>query len=134
MATILLDTDVFSFVLKGDSRASAYAQLIQGQRLVLSFMTVAELFQWARVRRWGNRRISHLEQALTTYLIVPADIEMCRLWGQVRAERQSIGLPISPQDAWIAATALRHNLPLVTHNAADFEKIASLDVHTAAHP
>jgi tRNA(fMet)-specific endonuclease VapC len=45
MPTLLLDTDVFSFLLKGDSRANAYTPLLQGHRLALSFMTVAELFQ-----------------------------------------------------------------------------------------
>ncbi len=50
MPTLLLDTDVFSFLLKGDSRANAYSDLIQGHRLALSFMTVAELFQWAAIR------------------------------------------------------------------------------------
>ncbi len=134
MATVLIDTDVFSFLLKSDSRASAYNQLIQGQRLALSFMTVAELFQWARVRKWGMRRFSHLEQAIAASVILPSDIEMRRLWAQVRYERQSIGRPMAPQDAWVAATALRHNLPLITHNASDFERISNLDVRTAAHP
>ncbi len=134
MSAVLLDTDVFSFLLKGDSRASAYTRMLQGERLALSFMTVAELFQWAGVRKWGLRRIEHLEQALAAYIVVPPDIEMCRLWGHVRAERQSLGHPISPQDAWIAATALRHNLPLITHNSGDFERIANLTVHTARLP
>jgi tRNA(fMet)-specific endonuclease VapC len=53
MPTLLLDTDVFSFLFKGDSRANAYAILIQGHRLALSLMSVAELFQWAAVRNWG---------------------------------------------------------------------------------
>ncbi len=78
MPTMLLDTDVVSFLFKGDSRATAYAPLIQGNRLALSFMTVAELFQWAAVRKWGPQRIRRLEQALATYLIVPIDIDMCR--------------------------------------------------------
>ena len=134
MPTLLLDTDVFSFLLKGDSRANAYAALIQGHRLALSFMTVAELFQWAAVRHWGVRRIAHLEQALTSYLIVPVDVEMCRIWGQLRAERQAAGHPLSPQDAWVAATALRHSLPLVTHNASDYQGIATLDVRTVTQP
>lgn len=134
MATVLLDTDVCSFLLKGDSRASIYAPLVQGHRLALSFMTVAELFQWTRVRNWGARRTARLEQAIAAYVVVPADVEMCRIWGQVRAERQSLGYPISPQDAWVAATALRHALPLVTHNASDFMNIANLDIQTAAHP
>jgi hypothetical protein len=44
MATVLLDTDVVSFLFKGDSRGAAYAPLLRGNRLALSFMTVAELF------------------------------------------------------------------------------------------
>jgi tRNA(fMet)-specific endonuclease VapC len=102
--------------------------------MAISFMTVAELFQWAAVHKWGARRRSHLEQVLSLYLVVPVDVEMCRIWGTLRAERQAAGQTISPQDAWIAATAMRHQLPLVTHNASDYLGIASLDVRTAAHP
>lgn len=130
MDILLLDTDVVSFILKGDSRASKYSSIIQGNRLALSFMTVAELFQWAAVRNWGNQRTARLEKSLTNYLIIPVDIEVCRIWGNLRAERQAIGRVISPQDAWIAATAIRHNLPLVTNNAKDFQNIAKLQAIT----
>ena len=41
--------------------------------------------------------------------------------------------PSSVQDAWIAATALRHSCPLLTHNGADFEDIANQTVITVAH-
>ncbi|NEP13006.1 MAG: type II toxin-antitoxin system VapC family toxin [Symploca sp. SIO2C1] len=34
------------------------------------------------------------------------------------------------QDAWIAATALRHDLPLVTHNIKDFVGISNLQLVT----
>lgn len=89
-------------------------------------MTVAELFQWVMVRNWGNRRIRKMETALKRYLILPFDIKVCRLWGEVRAECQASGRRISPQDAWIGATALQHDLPLVTHNPSDFEAIQHL--------
>ena len=55
---------------------------------------------------------------------------LCRQWAQVRVERQSAGRAISPQDAWIAATALRHDLPLVTHNIKDFLGISNLRLIT----
>lgn len=134
MATVLLDTDLVSYMLKGDSRAATYAPLIQGKLVALSFMTVAELFQWAAVRKWGARRVAALEHTLTSYLVIPPDVEMCRIWGRIRADRQSTGQPISPQDAWIAATALRHSLPLLTHNAADFHGIANLVLSSSASP
>lgn len=130
MNILLLDTDVVSFLLKGDSRANQYTFILQGNRLALSFMTVAELFQWAAVRNWGEKRVASLERSLTNYLIIPSDIEVCRIWGDLRAERQARGKVISPQDAWIAATAIRHNLPLVTNNVKDFQGILKLQVLT----
>ena len=51
MPTVLLDTDVVSFILKGDSRTAAYTPLVQGNVMAISFMTVAELFQWAEVHK-----------------------------------------------------------------------------------
>jgi predicted nucleic acid-binding protein len=130
MTIVLLDTNVVSYLFKGDTRATAYAPLLQGHRLAISFMTVAELFEWATMRAWGQTRLTRLEQTLATYVIIPVDVELCRLWGMLRAQQQAAGRTIAPQDAWIAATALRHRLPLVTHNPSDFQSIASLDVRS----
>lgn len=130
MDVVLLDTDVVSFSIRGDSRAKLYASQLEGHRLAISFMTVAELFQWAAIRDWGSRRVQQLEESLAKYLIIPADIELCRQWGEVRAESRAMGRPISPQDAWIAATALRYGLPLATHNQAHFEMVEGLELVT----
>jgi predicted nucleic acid-binding protein len=128
MDTVLLDTNIVSFLLKGDSRATLYAPHLREQRLAISFMTVAELFQWAFVRRWSERRRQELDVSLQKYAVLPFDIALCRLWGEIRAECQAKGRPISPQDAWIAATALRYEIPLITHNPGDFEPIDALSV------
>lgn len=132
MNIILLDTNIVSFVLKGDSRANLYAPHFQGQRLAISFMTAAELYQWAAIRRWGARRKKQLEETLmTNYIMLSFNIVLCQLWGEIRAKRRAMGKPISPEDAWIAATALQYKLPLITHNPADFEDIEDLEVITA---
>jgi tRNA(fMet)-specific endonuclease VapC len=128
MSLLLIDTDIASFILKGSNYVDPYLPFLTGQELALSFMTVAELFQWAILRQWGDRRFAQLEQYLTNYLIIPTDQPLCQAWAQVRANRQSEGRPISPQDAWIAATALRYDLPLVTHNSKDFEGIPNLQL------
>lgn len=39
-----------------------------------------------------------------------------RNWGEIRSKCNKMGQPISPQDDWIAATARQHSLLLVTHN------------------
>jgi len=126
MSLLLIDTDIASFIFKGSDYAEPYMPFLSGHELALSFMTVAELFQWAILRQWGDRRLTQLEQYLSNYMIIPVDLLLCREWAQVRATRQSAGRVISPQDAWIAATALRHDLPLVTHNIKDFLEIPNL--------
>lgn len=134
MTIVLLDTSVVSYLFKGDTRATAYAPLLQGHQLAVSFMTVAELFEWAAARKWGQTRITRLEQTLATYVVIPVDIELCRIWGTLRTQQQAAGRTIAPQDAWIAATALRHRLPIVTHNPSDFQQIASLEVRSIIKP
>jgi tRNA(fMet)-specific endonuclease VapC len=126
MSLLLIDTDIASFIFKGSNYSDPYLPFLSGQELALSFMTVAELFQWAMFRQWGDRRLTQLEQYLLNYLVVPVDQPLCLEWAKVRAHQQSAGRRISPQDAWIAATALRHDLPLVTHNTKDFLAIPNL--------
>ncbi len=53
-----------------------------------------------------------------------------RQWGRIRAECRAAGRPISPQDAWIGATALRYGLSLITHNPKDFESIENIKIIT----
>ncbi len=132
MDVVLLDTDVFSYLFKGDTWAGAYAELLLGRHLAVSFMTVAELYEWSVIRKWGQNRTERLEARLSRYIIIPSDVELCRLWGRVRGLAKMSGAAISAQDAWIAATALRHDLPLVTNNAADFENVLGLEVRTVS--
>ena len=129
---VVVDTDVVSFLFKGDTRAQAYREHLQGKTLAISFMTLAELYQWAYVRAWGEQKLAQLEKRLRTYVVVPYDNELCKQWARVCVERQRLGRPISVQDAWIAATALRHGCSVVTHNHDDFAGITGLNTISEA--
>jgi tRNA(fMet)-specific endonuclease VapC len=78
MSTLIVDTDGVSFLLKGDTRAQLYRPHLQDKTLALSFMTVAELYRWAYIRKWGERKLGRLEEQLHRYVIVPFDKELCR--------------------------------------------------------
>ena len=129
MSLVLLDTDVVSFLMKGDNRADLFTPHVLGNETCISLMTVAELLQWAHVRRWGRRRTAELEQYIfRTYTILTIDITTCHLWAEIRGNAYHGGQTISPQDAWGAATALQYRVPLLTNNRKDYQGVDGLSV------
>lgn len=130
MDYLVIDTDVWSFLHKGDTRAEQYRPYLEGHTLCISFQTVAELYRWAFTKNWGQRRIQQLELALHRFVVLPYDNAIAITWANICNEREKAGKPIGAQDAWVAACAVRHNYPLVTHNAADYAAISNLQVIT----
>lgn len=96
MTAVLLDTNIVSYLFKSDTRAKLYAPYLLDRELAISLMTVAELFQWAAIRNWGQPRRERLEQLLERYTFLPVDLDLCRYWAEIRAIRSKSGLPISP--------------------------------------
>lgn len=131
---ILLDTNIVSFVLKQHPLASAYERHLLGATHCISFVTEAELWAGAEKNGWGEARLQALQQALRQYKLLGYQPEISRTYATVVAARQRAGRPISFQDAWIAATALAHDLPLVTHDRRDFQGIAGLKLVSEAPP
>ena len=126
MSQVVLDTDVWSYLFKKDSRAERYRTHLVGNILCVSFQTVAELYQWAETAGWGGKRRTRLDIWLRRFVVLGYDDETARLWARVRAERGRQGRPIAAQDAWVAACALRHGYSLVTNNAPDYGGIGAL--------
>lgn len=130
-AKIVLGTNIVSYLMKGGPVAEAYAPYMQGRLLAIAFITVGEMYFGAENRSWGETKRKALETTLRNFVVIPYDHEIARCYGRFMAERKRDGRPIAPNDAWIAACAARHAVPLVTHNAKDFEGITSLQVITA---
>jgi tRNA(fMet)-specific endonuclease VapC len=125
MAVVMFDTDVFSIFLKerADSRAHLYAPHLVNNTVALSFITVGELYAWSALRKWGSKRRALLEQTLSLATILSFDMELCRLFGRTKAALMEKGQVVSTNDLWIAVTAIRDSLPLITHNARDFRPL-----------
>ena len=132
MGYVVVDTDVCSFFFKKNTRQERYRPHLIGHTLCLSFQTVGELYQWAETNNWGVPRRASMELWLRNYVILPYDNDTARAWAQIRAERKH--QTISAQDAWVAACALRHNCPLITHNANHFAGITGLTIISEPDP
>ena len=128
MSRLVIDTDVVSFLFKNHSVARLYDSELQGHTLLLSFMTVAELDRWVIQRQWGEARRTWLNRYLSPFVVLPFDRALCNKWAEVTVAAQARGFRIECADAWIAATALLYDLPLVTHNRSDYLGVPGLKI------
>lgn len=135
MATLMVDTDVYSyFTSTNPTRFAPYKRHLQGHTIALSFITVGE--QYAGYLRkisrgeWPATRLQKFEADLHSIVIVPYDIEICKTFGELRTLKNPDGTDrnIKTNDLWIAASAKRHSLTLVTNNRRDFENIPGLNI------
>ncbi|HEY3078526.1 MAG TPA: type II toxin-antitoxin system VapC family toxin [Chloroflexota bacterium] len=129
---VLVDTDVVSYALRGDSRSELYRPYLQGRDLLVSFITVAELHRGALVRAWGPDRRRRLEHYLTRFGLVGFDRTLCLVWATMMAAAERRGRVLAANDSWIAATALYAGIPLVTNNQRHFAGIDGLQVISEA--
>jgi predicted nucleic acid-binding protein len=125
---VVIDTDVVSFFFKGDTRARLYVPHLDRKLRIIAAQTRAELERWTLARNWGARRRAALRDFLKDFLFAEADETVCLRWAEVKDGCDRQGHPISSVDAWIAATALAYEAPLVTHNRKDFAHVSGLAV------
>ncbi len=128
MEAVILDTDVFSYLMKPkDTRGDAYRPHVKGKTVAVTFITVGELYHWAEKRKWSAKSRQNLEERLKAVVIVPYDAELCRTYGRVRASLPT-GFVVAANDLWIAACAIRHAITLITNNRRHFERIPGLTI------
>jgi tRNA(fMet)-specific endonuclease VapC len=137
MENVLLDTNVFSYLIKtGDTRGQLYVPHIQGKLVAISFITVGELYEWTVKPgyEWSAARIANLEARIRSVIVIPSDDEVCRAYAPLAYLKMPNGggRTIDANDRWIAACALHHDLTLLTHNRDHFEGIPGLRVISEA--
>ena len=119
---VLLDTDVLSLIMKGrlDPAASGLAE----HTWCVSFVTVGELAKGVVMAGWGLRQWNDLADWLGSLVILPYDLRISYVWGQLAGQTQRRGRPRPVNDMWIAAVGLAHGLPLATRNIKDYADFA----------
>jgi predicted nucleic acid-binding protein len=103
----------------------------------VSFQTVAELRYGALRRGWGEARLRKLDAKVAAVSIVHSGDELIATYARLRADcvrnGHALGQREHDADRWIAATALRLGIPLVSHDRV-FENAPGLQVESAHGP
>jgi tRNA(fMet)-specific endonuclease VapC len=125
---IVVDTDVFSYMFRKDTRADFFRPMLTGKTLALSFMSVAELYYGALIASWGADRLSSLENTMKNFVVLPYNSLCCRKWADLRRTCENAGQPLGHADLWIAACALVHGCAVATNNSSHFRHVPGLKV------
>ena len=121
----LVDTNVISELRRRDPDANVRAWFAQrpATELYLSVLTLGEIRKGVEALADSGRRTvlnQWLERELPVFFaarLLPIDAGVAHQWGQLLAEA---GRSLPAIDSLLAATALHHNLALVTRNLKDF--------------
>lgn len=124
----LLDTNVVSETRKPSPNAGVI-EFIQGQNAVelwISVVTIGEITKGIFLLPEGRKRQAFLESLFAiesqfSDRVLAIDAEVARAWGRLTAQVTHSGFALPAADGLIAATALVHDLVLVTRNVRDFE-------------
>ena len=127
--TYLLDTNAVSEPSRPspDPGLMSWARAQDEADLFVSVVTFGELRRGAVLLPQGPKR-ARLErahkQALRWYArtLLELDLETLIAWGELSARCRAEGVAPGMNDELIAATALVHDLTVVTRNTADFEQ------------
>lgn len=128
---------VLSWLLQEDpdERAERYRRLIGGRPVLVAFQTVMEVRYGALRARWGELRRARLERRLAELTVVEPDDQMMTTCAQLRDECRQVGHALADKvhdgDRWIAATAIRLGLPLVSEDGV-FDRTPRLERLTLA--
>jgi predicted nucleic acid-binding protein len=130
----LFDTDAISEVLK-PRPAAGYVKWLAAtprEEQFTSAVVVGELYKGSFRSSAVERHLDNIEKrVLAALTVLPYDVAAARVYGQVRAQLESAGRPLADADLQIAATALLHDLELVTGNVRHFRRVPGLRISPA---
>jgi len=127
VSAFLLDTNVISEIVRPrpEPKVTSWIDSVDGNVLYVSVLSLGEIRKGIALLPDAPRR-AKLEAWLTSDLevwfagrILIVDAVIADRWGRISARCAAAGFVLPVVDGILAATALHHNLTLVTRNTRD---------------
>jgi len=133
----LADTSFLIDLVNGDQGAISIAKEVDliGERMGLSVISVEEYIRGIYYLYWKEenklkRKVAQALNDLNAFEIIPMDQKIAIKTAEIEVKLIKKGEMLSLPDLIIAATALTHNLILVTRNIKHFNRIEELTIRT----
>ncbi|MBL0715233.1 MAG: type II toxin-antitoxin system VapC family toxin [Desulfosarcina sp.] len=130
----LLDTDTIIYSLKGND--SVVRNLANHQRdpLKISVISLMELYYGAYKSQKTTANLAKVRRIENAFDILSVDFSIAETFGTIKSHLEFQGTPLDDFDIAIAASALAHNLTLITNNEKHFRRVEGLKLDNWAQP
>jgi tRNA(fMet)-specific endonuclease VapC len=125
----LLDTSWIIQVLAGQRDAATRHRNLNLGRVAVSYLTVGEIYDVAFNYANPQAHLSSFRQFLAPFTILNLNDAIMEQFAEVRAYLRRRGELISDVDILIGATALHHDLIVLTYNTKHFARIPHLKLY-----
>ena len=120
----LLDTNA---VVALEMRVPAFREVVaRFDDHAVSVVTLGELYDGAYRSHRREANLKRLRWLLRNIPVLDVTPETASVYGRIRSELRAAGTPIPENDIWIAASAIKHGVTLVSRDG-HFEKVGGLE-------
>jgi tRNA(fMet)-specific endonuclease VapC len=125
----LIDSDWIIDATAGVGSAVASLNHWSIDGLAVSVVAVAELYEGVHATADPTANMATLRRFLAGYFVLDLTEPIAEVFAGIRATLRRQGTLIQDLDILIAATAIHHDLELVTRNLRHFERIPGLKLY-----
>ena len=122
----ILDSDHWVALLRG--RLDLRGRVAADEELAMSAISVGELVYGVGRSARPGERLLELDTLLAGVTVLPYDEQAARHFGSLKVALERRGERLDDADLQIAAIALSHTVPLVTHNSRHFDRVPGLSL------
>lgn len=124
----LIDTDIIIYSFKGSQVVEGNFRKHRMDPMAISVITYGEMVYGARKSRQIERNLAAARRVAEIYPMLPVTQSVIETFAGLKADLEVAGTPLDDMDLLIAATALSHNLTLVTNNEQHFSRIPGISL------
>jgi tRNA(fMet)-specific endonuclease VapC len=124
----LLDSDILSFLIRGHRQVESKYIEVGSHNVYISVISEAEILFGLEKNAMSAARQARVLAMLEEMSSLPISSEVAIAYSKVRAYLELNGIPIGPNDTWIASHALSLGATLVTNNVREFKRVKGLKV------
>jgi tRNA(fMet)-specific endonuclease VapC len=124
----LLDTNIISDLVKNPGgRAATRFEQVESHEIATSVIVAGEI-RFGLLQKGSANLTQRVEAVLGRIEVLPLVPDVSAMYGAIRLDLRSRGLPIGENDLWTAAQAHHLGAILVTDNEREFRRVDGLAV------